>query len=61
MHQFTPDVFKLHFQEPSQAATREEVDSQVRAVQHSHDIGIKDTVGTPRVNSYILLSSNVYE
>ncbi len=41
--------------------TREEVDAQVRAVQHSHEIGIKDTVGTPYVNFYILLRRNVYE
>ncbi len=61
MHQFTPNVTKSHFQESSQPKTREVFDSQVSLVKHSHEIGIKDTVGTPYVNSYILLRRNVYE
>ncbi len=61
VHQFTPDVYKSHFFESSQPKTREVVDAQVKAVQHSHEIGIKDSVGTPYVNFYILLRRNVYE
>ncbi len=57
LHQFTPNVYNSHFQESSQSKTRD----VVRAVQHSHEFGIKDTVGTPYVNSYILLRRNVYE